>query len=94
MVDLAGTDERDRTDLAAGRRTCASVLGMHRSGTSALAGVLSLLGVSCAAEPYGRRPNNPRGYSGSLFLCMTFTNDCSHPPAAGGTTGQTSIRTG
>ena len=40
------------------------VLGMHRAGTSAVAGILELAGVSPGVEHIGQAPNfdNPRGY--------------------------------
>ena len=70
MVDLAGTDAAGSGHLepAAGRRTCVLVLGMHRSGTSALAGVLSLLGVTVPRSLMAPDPDNPRGYWESLPL--------------------------
>src|SRR5271166_6443184 len=38
------------------------VLGMHRSGTSALAGTLHHLGVGLGARMMQASPDNPRGY--------------------------------
>ena len=38
------------------------IAGMHRSGTSALVRVLSLLGVDLPTELYPARPDNPLGY--------------------------------
>ena len=43
------------------KQTCILVLGMHRSGTSALTGVLSLLDVYLADTTKGD-VNNPKGY--------------------------------
>lgn len=43
-------------------RTCLVILGMHRSGTSALGGVLSLLGCDMPRHPRGAEPQNPKGY--------------------------------
>jgi len=56
-------------DLSAGTRsvglegsTAVIVLGMHRSGTSALAGVLHCLGVELGDHLMAASPDNPRGY--------------------------------
>lgn len=43
-------------------RDCVVVLGMHRSGTSALAGTLSLLGVDFGSDLIGANSGNPRGH--------------------------------
>lgn len=43
-------------------RDCVVVLGMHRSGTSALAGTLNLLGVDFGSNLIGANPGNPRGH--------------------------------
>lgn len=43
-------------------RNCILVLGMHRSGTSALAGVLSLLGCATPASLIRGDANNEKGY--------------------------------
>ncbi len=42
--------------------TAILVLGMHRSGTSAMAGVLSLLGVELGARLMKAGPDNPKGF--------------------------------
>jgi len=42
--------------------TAIIVLGMHRSGTSALAGTLHHLGVELGQRLMGASPDNPRGY--------------------------------
>lgn len=47
---------------AAGRRTAILVLGMHRSGTSALAHLLARLGATPPADPNPPAPDNPEGY--------------------------------
>ncbi|MBL8581729.1 MAG: sulfotransferase, partial [Rhizobiaceae bacterium] len=51
-----------------GRRTCIMVLGMHRSGTSALTRVVSLLGVALPSEVLGANPTNPTGHWEPLRL--------------------------
>ena len=38
------------------------ILGMHRSGTSALARIVNLLGVDFSTDLLGPRPDNPRGF--------------------------------
>jgi glycosyltransferase involved in cell wall biosynthesis len=43
-------------------RRCLLVLGMHRSGTSALTGVLGLLGATLPREPMPAAADNPLGY--------------------------------
>jgi len=44
------------------KRRCILVLGMHRSGTSALTGMLGLLGASLPRETMPPAADNPRGY--------------------------------
>ncbi len=44
------------------QQTCILILGMHRSGTSALAGVLDLLGISMGNELLQANADNPKGY--------------------------------
>ncbi|MBZ9768439.1 glycosyltransferase [Mesorhizobium sp. CA6] len=44
------------------KRTCIMVLGMHRSGTSALTRVLSLLGAELPKNLLGANPTNPTGH--------------------------------
>lgn len=44
------------------KRTCILVLGMHRSGTSAITGTLVKLGVAGPNTPYLNGPDNPRGH--------------------------------
>jgi glycosyltransferase involved in cell wall biosynthesis len=45
-----------------GKRTCVLVLGMHRSGTSVLAGTLKILGVSFGDKLIAPGGDNVRGY--------------------------------
>lgn len=47
---------------SSGRRTCILILGMHRSGTSALARVISLLGASLPNHVLGGGPGNEKGH--------------------------------
>ena len=47
-------------------RTCVLILGMHRSGTSALAGVLSKLGCELPASPMPESVNNAKGFFESV----------------------------
>jgi hypothetical protein len=44
------------------------VLGMHRSGTSALSGLLAQSGLSAPADPMPPTPANPKGYWESLAI--------------------------
>ncbi|TPM37560.1 hypothetical protein [Mesorhizobium sp. B2-3-4] len=44
------------------RRTCIMVLGMHRSGTSALTRAISLLGAELPKNMLGANPTNPAGH--------------------------------
>lgn len=44
------------------RKTALIILGMHRSGTSALTGVLNLMGVSLGKELLPPQPDNPKGF--------------------------------
>ncbi|WGM32292.1 hypothetical protein [Brevundimonas sp. NIBR11] len=43
-------------------KTAYVVLGMHRSGTSSVAGTLSLLGASAPRNLMGPKPDNPSGF--------------------------------
>jgi GT2 family glycosyltransferase len=55
--------DRARGHLArVGGSTAVVVLGMHRSGTSALAGTLHHLGVALGDRMMNPSPDNPRGY--------------------------------
>ncbi|TWT17608.1 hypothetical protein [Luteimonas wenzhouensis] len=51
-----------------GTRTAVIVLGMHRSGTSAIAGVLSLLGIATPRHLMAPTRDNPKGYWESTAL--------------------------
>jgi hypothetical protein len=48
--------------MAQAKRTCVVIAGMHRSGTSALARVLNLLGCGLAKELLGIDPTNETGH--------------------------------
>ena len=50
------------------KRQALIVLGMHRSGTSAISGVLSLLGVAPPRSLMVATPDNPKGYWESTAL--------------------------
>lgn len=43
-------------------RTAVLVLGMHRSGTSAVAGLLAAMGLTPPSDPLPAHPDNPKGY--------------------------------
>ena len=51
-------------------RTAVIILGMHRSGTSALAGTLSHLGVDLPQDLMRPNPANPKGYFESQKAAM------------------------
>lgn len=57
----AATAHRARSTPAAGRHAIL-VLGMHRSGTSALAGAVSAMGAASPKTPLPANVDNPRGY--------------------------------
>ncbi|TPL73974.1 glycosyltransferase [Mesorhizobium sp. B2-3-13] len=50
------------------KRTCIMVLGMHRSGTSALTRAISLLGAELPKNMLGANPTNPTGHWEPLRL--------------------------
>ncbi|MBZ9997326.1 glycosyltransferase [Mesorhizobium sp. BH1-1-4] len=52
----------------AAKRTCIMVLGMHRSGTSALTRAISLLGAELPKNMLGANPTNPAGHWEPLRL--------------------------
>ena len=63
----SGSPAPDRPSAEAGSqllpaRTCLLVLGMHRSGTSALTRVLSLMGAALPGQVIAADPNNEAGY--------------------------------
>jgi len=43
-------------------KKCILVLGMHRSGTSAITGVFKIMGIGLGAEMMEPLPENPKGY--------------------------------
>lgn len=54
--------EATETDGGPGHRVAILILGMHRSGTSALSRVVSLLGATLPEHLLGARPGNPTGH--------------------------------
>ncbi|RUX75753.1 glycosyltransferase [Mesorhizobium sp. M7A.F.Ca.US.006.04.2.1] len=62
--DAAPVDEPKarKAKPKAARRTCIMVLGMHRSGTSALTRAISLLGAELPKNLLGANPTNPTGH--------------------------------
>ncbi|MER9335541.1 sulfotransferase [Mesorhizobium sp. M0293] len=60
-VDQAAPKVRKAKPKAA-KRTCIMVLGMHRSGTSALTRAISLLGAELPKNMLGANPTNPAGH--------------------------------
>lgn len=55
-------------------KTAFVVLGMHRSGTSSVAGLLALLGASPPRTLMGPKPENPKGFWESEVL-MAFDDE-------------------
>lgn len=51
------------------KQTCLLVLGMHRSGTSALSGVLNALGVYQGTQFIAARAENPKGFFENSLIC-------------------------
>ena len=60
-------------DSAGGARRCVLVLGMHRSGTSALTNLLQLLGAAGPRQPMPATDDNPDGYGESRPI-VQFNN--------------------
>lgn len=56
--------------MAQAKRTCVVIAGMHRSGTSALARVLNLLGCGLAKEVLGSDPTNETGHWEPLNIIL------------------------
>jgi hypothetical protein len=71
-MTIAATTERGSEAKEEGQceRTCLMILGMHRSGTSALAGVLQLLGVAPPTNLTPADDNNRTGYWEPLHLAL------------------------
>ena len=67
MAVMAGP-KRDAFPEPATGRTCVVVLGMHRSGTSVLAGTLGRLGITLPTDLLGPFPGNPKGHFESETL--------------------------
>ncbi|WP_306223452.1 sulfotransferase family protein [Bosea beijingensis] len=57
-----------RTPVRSNPQVCIPVLGMHRSGTSAVTRVINLLGVDLGKNLMGATPANPRGHWERLDL--------------------------
>ena len=55
-------------------KKCLVVLGMHRSGTSAFAGVLELLGVNLGSKMLETQPDNPTGFFENKYVVLA--TDC------------------
>ena len=70
----------------ADERRCLLVLGMHRSGTSALTRVLNLLGADLPATLAPPADDNETGFWSRSGL-LTITTTCSVRPAVFGVTG-------
>jgi O-antigen biosynthesis protein len=62
MTQLTTTEHRQPSEPAAVATKCMCILGMHRSGTSALARVANLLGVDLGSSFIPEGPDNPKGF--------------------------------
>ncbi|MBM2711147.1 glycosyltransferase [Mesorhizobium caraganae] len=60
--------KRAKAKAKPAKRTCIMVLGMHRSGTSALTRAISLLGAELPKDLLGANPTNPTGHWEPLKL--------------------------
>ena len=63
---VVGSKSKSKTSDVTKDRTCVLILGMHRSGTSALAGVLSKLGCELPASPMPESKSNAKGFFESI----------------------------
>ena len=50
------------------QKTCLLVLGMHRSGTSTLAGVLNILGIELGSSLLPPTTENTKGYFENQYI--------------------------
>lgn len=57
--------------MAKEKKNLVIVLGMHRSGTSALAGILSMSGIDFGSDLMPRSHENPKGYYEDNFIVET-----------------------
>src|ERR1700731_2068994 len=57
--------------MSSSRRVCILVLGMHRSGTSALAGALGAMGGQLPKRAAGPRIDNPNGFFEPIEIILT-----------------------
>src|ERR1700688_173777 len=64
---LQSLSEANKSGFSA-QRQAVLILGMHRSGTSALAGVISMLGAAGPKTPMVPAADNPRGFFESIAL--------------------------
>ena len=67
-LELLDSTHANRPESASGKRICLLVLGMHRSGTSAITRVLNLAGAALPADLMGSSEANTAGHWESLKL--------------------------
>jgi len=65
----------DPTGEVRARRSAVVVAGMHRSGTSAVARLLSLLGLDLPRTPVGPRPSNELGHWGESEVIRALNDE-------------------
>jgi hypothetical protein len=70
VIDATTKGDPKAKQEGRGERTCLMVLGMHRSGTSALAGVFQLLGVAPPKNLVPADESNRTGYWEPLHLAL------------------------
>ena len=73
-VVIKNTNRRKPEVCLKPMKKCLVVLGMHRSGTSAFAGILDLLGVNLGTRMLETQPDNPTGFFENKYVVLA--NDC------------------
>ena len=71
MAMLTGPTESQENSIvrnSEGRKKALLILGMHRSGTSSVAGSMAVLGAKAPATPLGPAGDNPRGFFESRVI--------------------------
>lgn len=80
-VNQDGPEQASDTTIQSGRRSARKVVlvvGMHRSGTSALSGLLGNLGCDVPATLMEKTERNPKGYFESKKICDFHEEIFSH----------------
>ena len=69
MYEIGAVSNQDKKVINIKKKTCVFVLGMHRSGTSAITRVLNFVGCSLPANIMAENQYNSKGYWESLEIC-------------------------